>query len=151
MPNGHFLFLMPYVLLWKLKFVKSNILPSIFPHCFLHCVNILRGMRPSVFPWALLWLKSKLSFRKLYFLCLLNTDYKCHFFLFVKFILSCILYTSWVTLDHAGWLSSGQCEPLLTFCVQEGLGKAIEIQSISRCQEEIKGQITFLIRAQALR
>lgn len=30
-------------------------------------------------------------------------------------------------------------------------GKAIEIQSISRCQEEIKGQIAFLIRAEALR
>lgn len=33
----------------------------------------------------------------------------------------------------------------------EATGKAIEIQSISRCQEKIKGQIAFLIRAEALR
>lgn len=36
-------------------------------------------------------------------------------------------------------------------CTEEATGKAIEIQSISRCQEKIKGQIAFLIRAEALR
>lgn len=53
--------------------------------------------------------------------------------------------------DRADWLISGRCRLLRSGRVEAGRGKAIEIQSISRCQEEIKGQITFLIRAQALR
>lgn len=55
-----------------------------------------------------------------------------------------------------GWAQAdaGRCvDVVIKYTTEEGkeLGKAIEIQSISWCQEEIKGQIAFLIRAQALR
>lgn len=119
-----FSFLMPNVFLSKLKFVwisdRATFWPLSSPIVFFTVWTFSGACGHLYFP--------ELSFdfspdchSESYIFCLQNTDYFCYFSIFVKFILSCVPYTSWVTLDHC-WLA--ELRPMRAAVYLTGSGRA---------------------------